>query len=73
MSERVRWYNRFAAWLYARLDWLMELALPVWEAEAEADIEQQWKDEAEATWLLREAYNEGRADEARERDLMEPF
>ena len=54
MSARIRWYNRLAAWLYGVIaEPLLDLAVPVWVAEAEADIEEQWEAEAEhePPWL----------------------
>lgn len=48
MTIRVRWYNRLAAWLYEHNplgDLLMELAIPVWQEQAEADLDEMWEAE----------------------------
>jgi hypothetical protein len=42
----IRWYNRLAAWLWERVNEpLMDLALPVWQAEAYADLEDEWEED----------------------------
>lgn len=46
MSPTVRWYNRLAAWLCMHdpvVDWIIKLAIPAWQAEAEVDIEELWR------------------------------
>lgn len=68
MTIRVRWWNRLAAWLYERIaEPLAGLATPAWMYEAEAELEEM-EDPRWSEHDLDEAYREGRADEARERD-----
>lgn len=46
MSDTVRWYNRLAAWVWPWLcDPIQTLAIPVWQEEAEADMEALWESE----------------------------
>lgn len=61
-DRRVRWYNRLAAWLYEHNpvgDLLMELAIPVWEEQAEADLDEMWERE-EAAAAMAEDYRDAR-------------
>lgn len=77
MSEHTRWYNRFAAWLYPYVNEpLVSLALPVWQAEAEADIEQMYREEERQSLIDsvgREAWDEGYEAAARELDHERPY
>lgn len=75
---KIHWYNRLAAWLHGTLgDWLVDLAMPVWQAEGEADWEEQMAEEerlaADDLWHIQaDAYRTGYDDaerEYRERDL----
>jgi hypothetical protein len=65
VSDRIRWYNRLAAWLWHPVgDRWLNLCAPVWGAEAESEDEPDepdWIDDA--LWHARaEGYNEGLAD-----------
>lgn len=67
----VRWYNRLAAWLYEVIAYpLMDLAMPLWDAEAEAEIEEMWREEqdAERDAMLNSVHEDGYADGARDAD-----
>lgn len=65
---RIRWFNRLAAWLYPHVtDPLMNLALPVWQAEADADAEEEEREtNREMDEVFRagaeHGYREGRED-----------
>lgn len=72
MKTRVRWYNRLAAWLYEHNsvgDLLMELAIPAWQEQADAEIEEMWDEEHERQENLSLAYNDGYYDGLRAADL----
>ena len=62
MSRRIRWYNRLAAWLYDYVTSpLLDLASPVWEEEAEREIQAMYDDEcADYAEKRRQAEAEGR-------------
>ena len=74
LRERIRWYNRLAAWVYEHADWVVDLALPVWNAQAEQDLEEMAVDTEAESRREHEAYLDGCAQgyaEA-EREFREP-
>ncbi|MGE0456445.1 MAG: hypothetical protein AB7I13_00145 [Vicinamibacterales bacterium] len=70
MADRVRWYNRLAAWLYGVIgEPLQQLAIPAWneDAEDEEEIERRWQEhqsEMDAVFDagLERGYRDGRED-----------